>query len=259
MSMLVFTFGFFGCSDPPVLNGTVLDIWNKPIEGATVYINGIEEPQVSQSNGSFSFVLEDFGEQTIRLRTEAKDYISDVETTVFSKESEEVEPLAFHLYPKPTDKGFFGIGDSKYLPLEEQKVYTEGTKLEVFNGINSVGSVSLSKSKNPFVFYSKLIKEEIRQLDLTLYQLEFKENEEVKGILGETSIEIDLWMAKPDLAYDITLRPLGEDYMFLLEFEESLPSGVYAFHSGTSLIKPDPRNKDIRPEELKVAYPFRIK
>ena len=65
-------------------------------------------------------------------------------------------------------------------------------------------------------------------------------------------------MAKPELSYNINLRPLGEDYMFLLEFEETLPSGVYAFHSGTSLIKPDPRKKDIRPEELKVAYPFKV-
>ena len=164
MSMIMITIGLFGCSDPTVLSGKVLDIWDNPIEGVSVYVDGITEPQVSQDGGEFSFVLEEMTSQTIRLRTESNTHIKDVASIEYSTEDEENPVVDFRLYPKPDQKGFYGIGEKAYLPLEEQKVYTEGTKLEVFNGINNIGSVVLNTSrKQPFLFYSKLIKEEIQE------------------------------------------------------------------------------------------------
>jgi hypothetical protein len=258
MAILVAIFGLFGCSSNPVINGMVLDIWNNPINGASIKVDGIEEEQISDANGEFKFVLEDYENHEVRLRAAKVKFIHDVEILAFDTE-EEMSAITFHLYPEPEERGFYAIGESKYLPLKEQPTTKVATKLEAYHGINDIGSVRLQGlKKKKFVLYSTLRKEQLRQIDLLLNQLEFKEEEEMKGVLGETAVEIDLWLAKRK-KYPFSVRALGQDYMYLIEFKEDLDKGVYAFHSGKFLTKADPRRNDARPEELQVAYPFEVK
>ena len=257
MSLLIVLSGLFGCSTDPVINGTVLDIWNNPIDGAQIRIEGISEEPTSNSNGEFSVALEDFSKQEVRLRASRDGYIYDVEIVVLDTE-EEIPAVTFNLYPEPTERGFYAIGETQYHPLKEQATTSVATKLEAYNGINDIGSIRLQKQDPSFVLYSTLRKEQLRQIDLLLHELEFKEKEEMKGVLGETAVEIDLWIAKGN-QFPFVVRPLGPDYMYLIEFKENLNKGVYAFHSGKYLTRVDPRKRDVRPEEFQVAYPFEVK
>ena len=93
---------FAACTNPPVVNGRVLDIWNKPIEGAMVKMEGEVNAQTTASDGSFQFPAKD---GSMRFRAGHEGYIHDVEVGVFSSSDEEPPPtVTFHLYKKPEKK-----------------------------------------------------------------------------------------------------------------------------------------------------------
>ena len=100
--------------------------------------------------------------------------------------------------------------------------------------------------------------ENIKRIDLHLYQLDFKEKEGLKGVLGETSIEIDLWLPK-EVPIDFTIKSLDQDEMYLLELNQDLAKGLYAFATREVLGETTPGKEPTLPSELQVAYPFEIK
>lgn len=259
--MYVLLIGLFGCSGTPVIKGKVLDIWENPVEGALIQMEGSVEGQTSNSSGEFSFAIENSSDTNLRFRAGADKYIHDVEVVVFSasEDNDQLPVVTFHLYPEPSSKGFHAIGNREYETLDGHSTKRVATKLEAYHGLNSIGKVTFAENeKQHFLFYSSLRKEEIKQIDLSLHRLEFKEEEEVKGVLGETPIEIDLWLAKGNVL-PFGLRTLDQEDMYLIELTKPLDKGVYAFHSGNYLTSADPRKEDTIPEELKVAYPFEIK
>ena len=260
--MLAFlvSFALFGCSEDPTISGTVNDIWNKPVEGVSVIMEGVSEEQISNSSGSFTFVIPQGKDGKLRFRAVHDKYLYDVEMVSYSKdlEAEDIPSIAFSLYPKPENKGFFGIGLQEYIPLSGEKTRRVATKLESYNGLANVGSSTMMNRSPKFVFHTTLRKEEIKQIDLHLYQLNFKEKEDLKGILGETSIEIDLWIPK-EVPIDFSIKSLDQHEMYLLEFNQELAKGLYAFSTKDVLGDNTPGKELTLPKELQVAYPFEIK
>jgi hypothetical protein len=259
MTIMLSLLGFIGCSNNPVINGKVLDIWNKPVEGAMVQMEDVGENEQTDSSGSFSFTLTTQQDTNIRFRAGATGYIHDVEVIVYSTEEEQAPAVTFNLYPEPSEKGFYAIGASEYLKLPGQVTKKVSTKLEAYHGLSDIGTVSFSNDdKQQLVFFSSLRKEQIKQIALSLHQVTFKEQEDVKGVLGETAVDINLWMVSGKET-PFGLRSLDQDHMYLIEFQEPLAKGVYAFHSGGYLTNTDPKASDTLPEEMKVAYPFEVK
>lgn len=248
---------FIGCSSTQSITGTVQDIWNKPIVGAMIQMKGSSANQTSGSNGEFSFELPADLDGPLSFRAGHESFIHDVEIVNYSSENPEANELSFSLYPRPSEKGFFAIQTAGLEALNGQTTSLISTSLEAHQGIKNIGSVSINTEKQSFLFHSSLRKEEIQQLNLALSALSFHAKEDVKGIMGETPVELDLWKAKGS-AIEFTLRSLDQEQMFLLEFPQPLSAGVYAFHSD-GVLTADGGNKISLPKELKKAYPFEVK
>ena len=247
---------FIGCTSTQSISGTVLDIWNKPIAGAMIQMKGSSVNQTSGSNGEFSFELPQDVDGPLTFRAGHESFIHDVEIVNYNAESPEENTLSFSLYPRPSSKGFFAIQSTGLEALNGETTTLISTSLEAHQGIKNIGSVALGKDKQSFLFHSSLRKEEIQQLNLALNALTFHAKEEVKGIMGETPVELDLWKAT-GAAIEFTLRSLDQEQMFLLEFPQPLNAGVYAFH-GEGVLDAEKEGISL-PKELKKAYPFEVK
>lgn len=246
-----------GCSNNQTIEGTVLDIWNNPISGAMVKMKGSSETQQSDSSGNFSFELQESTEGPLSFRAGHESFIHDVEVVNYSADDETLSPIRFSLYPRPSDAGFYALQSSALEVLEGQRTTLIATKLEAHQGIKSVGSVSVGADKQAFLFHSSLRKEEIQQLNLALNKLTFQAQEQVKGIMGETPIELNLWKIS-GTSIEFTLRSLDQEHMFLMEFPKPLTKGVYAFHS-EGVFNAAEESKLALPKELQQAYPFEVK
>ena len=240
-----------GCADDPVITGKVQDIWGNPLEGAEVRMKGEDSPARTGTDGQFSFPAK---EGELSFRAEAGGHIHEVESLVFSPESEESPPLVIQLYPSPEGTGFFAVGEEGYLPLKGQKAKRIATPLQAFHGLSNVGDTKLG-SNPEILFHTSLRKEQIRQIDLKLNRLEFKEHAEVTGLMGSEKVEVDLWVATTRA--DFKLKGMNEEKMFLISFD-ALEKGIYAFHSGNMLTSSDPDAQPSQPDELQVAYPFEL-
>jgi hypothetical protein len=242
----------WGCADAPVIAGKVQDIWGKPLEGAEVRMQGEDSPARTGVDGKFSFPAK-AGE--LSFRADAGGHIYEVEKLVYDPEAEDRPPLVIQLYPAPEENGFFAVGKEDYMPLKGRKAKRVATPLQAFHGLADVGETKLGETPK-ILFHTSLRKEQIRQIDLKLNRLEFKEHAEVTGLMGAENVEIDLWLAS-DRA-DFKLKGMNEEHMFMISFEERPTKGVYAFHSGNMLTSSDPDALPSQPEELQVAYPFEL-
>lgn len=248
---------FLACSNTPVVSGTVQDIWNNPIEGAMVQMEGNGTQQTTNSQGKFSFELKDVEAGNLRFRAGHADFIHDVEVLVYAPEmdNEKTTAVEFELYPKPSDKGFYAVGSTEYKNLQSGELVDVKSTFKSIYGLARVNDVKLTSSKPQFVYHSTLRKEEIKQVNLGVYKLVFKEKEAMTGLTGDTEIELDLWLPEGK-SIPFNLRSLDQDHMYLIEFAEELDKGVYAF-SGRYIEGKDDAAK--LPKELQVAYTFEIK
>lgn len=255
--MISLLFGLLACSTTPVVSGTVQDIWNNPIEGAMVQMEGNGNQQTTDAQGRFSFELNNVNAGNLRFRAGHTDFIHDVEVLVYAPEidGENTAPVAFELYPKPIDKGFYAIGATEYSNLQSAELVDVKSTFKTVYGLARVNDVKLSTAKPQFVYHSSLRKEEIKQINLGVYKLSFKEKEAMTGLTGDTEVELDLWLPEGK-AVPFNLRSLDQEEMYLIEFSEDLEKGVYAF-SGRYIEGKD--NAAKLPKELQVAYTFEVK
>ena len=151
-----------GCSDPPEVQGVVKDIWDKPIDGATVLMEGTE-PVTTNERGEFSFVASD----SVMSFNAGKDgYISNSAELTPPGEDAEMPSVDFALYPKPESDGFHLIARSEYRHLEAARVSEIGTELRSYTGIADVGQVSItSDEKLKFIFQSTLRPSQLSERD----------------------------------------------------------------------------------------------
>ena len=69
---------FIGLQQYPCGIGTVHDIWNTPIEGAMVQMEGNGNKQTTDAQGRFSFGLKDVEAGNLRFRAGHTEFIHDV-------------------------------------------------------------------------------------------------------------------------------------------------------------------------------------
>ena len=84
----------------PVVSGTVQDVWNNPIEGAMVQVEGNGNKQTTDAQGRFTFELQDVEAGNLRFRAGHTEFIHDVEVLVYAPEmdAENTDSVEFELY-----------------------------------------------------------------------------------------------------------------------------------------------------------------
>jgi hypothetical protein len=249
LAMLI---GLSACKDPPTVDGKVQDIWGKPVEGATVQMEGAE-PTTSGAGGAFSFPQ---GEGPIRFVAGKEGYIKTALKIMPPADPEAPVPeMIIKLYPETDSQGFFAIGPAAYSPIQQMSLKTVGTDLGAYTGLPADPEVVSGKSE--FLFSSEASASELSRLNLQLHRLEFKPSATVSGVTGDVEVKINLWMAVESIKFDLTVMP-KENY-FLITPSEPLAPGHYAFHTQDVLTSKDPEALAKLPQELRTAYPFQIK
>jgi hypothetical protein len=253
--LLVIVVGLAACSEPLVHKGKVTDRWGKPIAGVTIGITGSAKQLVSGSDGSFTIPVQS-GE--VKLRAGKPGFIKKSMELMKHAGEEKPSPVLIAMYPDPETAGFYAVTSSQYASVDSKVVKTVGTDIRAFNGMVDVGKVRLNGKKPlEFVFSSEARRSQLKQLGLQLHKLKFLESESVPGVLGETTVALNLWVSDSTVAFDLTGMETDDDYS--IKTREKLEPGVYAFHTQSILSSKDPGALDKLPEEMRVAFPFEVR
>ena len=157
-----FVFFLGACSGPVKIDGSVKDIWGKPIKGAMVQLEGGDENQITNAQGLFSFNAKK-GEMVFRAGGEG--HIHDKIIISYDPASKDPKPkVEFSLYPEPGGEGFFAVGAEEYIALNGEPIVEKATQLTTMQGILKVGQARLPKTSQEFVFQTDLRREEILQI-----------------------------------------------------------------------------------------------
>jgi hypothetical protein len=244
------------CSKPETVSGRVVDIWDRPIAGATMVLEGVPQHGISDEQGRFSLEL---AEGSSRLMAGKDGFIHDVAILPSPDEDGLRAPVEFQLYPDPGKVGFYAIGREAYLALPDFEAETRGTEVRAMTGLRDVGDVQVpGNSTLRFVFSSTLRAERLAQLNLQLHRLEFVGDGSMPGVLGETPVALNLWSATGEaIPFDLVVLPSRDD--FLIELREPLAEGAYAFHTQGSLTNTRYEGLDKLPKELRRSWAFEVK
>lgn len=243
------------CSDPPSVDVKVVDIWNKPVAAATIAIEGDANHYTVDDAGKSNIVVQP---GTVRLLGGKDGYIKDLQTVEVGEDQDAPASSTLTLFPVPAEAGFHGIGASEYVHLSSVKVKTVANELDTLLGIDEQPNAALPAGEAGlrFMFQSTVRPEELKRFDLTISKLKFIEKTTVKGVLGDTEVDVDLWVADGDVDFDVRGTQAQDNY--LLTTNEKLETGVYAFHAQELLNDDDTKQVDQLPEELRVVYPFEV-
>lgn len=242
------------CSRPPVLEGTVHDIWGKPVGGATVVVEGVLERFPVDESGLFRIQIDT---PIPKVMVGKPGYIKHVEAVAPPAEKgDDYAPLTFSLYPEPEEPGFYAIGASDYVPVQPQRIVMVGTELRHYAGLRDIPVTGLGAGKVKFVFTSRLRPSELARMNLHLSRLDFVGKTPVKGILGPMEATVNLWTAAEEIAFDLEQLESRDDY--LITVREPLAPGEYAFHAQDVLREQDERVYLMMPKEMQVAFPFEV-
>ncbi len=244
----------FACTDTRTVSGKVLDIWGKPVEQATVVVEGVMERYYTDGGGVFAIEVEN---PATRVMVGKDGFIKDIAETSAQSDDDDYDPLAFSLYPEPEEPGFYGVGRHAYVELGAQRIQLIGTDLQHYAGVQDIPEEFLPPGQVEFVFTTKLRPSEIAQMNLHLSQLEFVDKTRIKGVFGAADATVQLWTAGPDVAYDLEQLASREDY--LVRTREALPAGIYAFHAHDVMHEEDERVLRSLPKEQQVAFPFEVR
>ncbi len=244
-----------GCSEPPTIDGKVVDIWGEPIEGATVLMEGVAERPLTDAEGRYSFPYTP-GKHLMKAGKEG--YIQEhKEVEVPEGATADIPGPTFELYKKPDEPGFYLIATHGYVKLEPQTVHTVGTDFDPIRGLKSTGSAKTDNGKLEVLFHTDLKYEELLKLGLELHQLEFVEKKELSGPLGKQQVDVNLHVAKKEIPLEIVKLRSPTDY--LLEPKAELEDGWYAFQTQDLLDNPDQEAFDRIPEQLRQVFPVEYK
>ncbi|MFT4974850.1 MAG: hypothetical protein ACI8S6_000733 [Myxococcota bacterium] len=239
-------------TSPKTLNGKVTDIWDKPVENATVQLNGVTTPATSGADGSFAFPRPtEVG--PLRFTVGKEGYIKNSSEVIPPEDLTGFSPT-IEVYPVPDGMGFFAIGASDYIPITAVQLKTIGTDLGAYTGLPS-DPEAITASQN-FIFSSTSSASELSRLNLKLHGLEFKPSATVTSVTGDQQITLNLWTAAEAIPYDIEVLP--RDNYFLVTPRDELAPGQYAFSTQNMLDSKSPATLANLPVELQVAHPFQI-
>jgi hypothetical protein len=255
--MLFATLFLTACKDAPEINLKVLDVWGKPVATASIIQEGVSGMQKSDMNGALQLQVTEPG--PVRLQAGTDGFIKDYITVDVEADQDDPVNATITLYPAPNEPGFYAIGDHSYLPLVAQPVKSIATEITRYHGIQDVSrdGLAANKKNQRFVYYALLRDWEIRRLGLGLAKLKFEESAEVTGLLGPTTVDLNMWVADTDAGMD--MKGLWAMDHYLITSEAPLEAGVYAFHAQSILNSRESDALDKLPKELQVVYPFEVK
>lgn len=246
------------CGDPPTLAVQVNDVFGTAVSGAQVKMDGSTDTFTTDADGAAQVTGVGAG-STVELMAGAEGYIHDFKSVDVPAEGD--WPAAeFSLYPEPTEPGFYAMGSGAYAHLPAAKIKSIATEFSTWHGIQDHPETAIPKAEGPLtmVFNSTLRATELKRQDLRLSKLEYKESAQVTGVLGETEVELHLWVAdQADIAYELKGTQSQDDY--LIHIADGLESGVYAFHAQGILHSTEAEALGKMPQEMQVAFPFEVK
>ncbi|MBN1335259.1 MAG: carboxypeptidase regulatory-like domain-containing protein [Deltaproteobacteria bacterium] len=244
------------CSEPPRVQGTVRDVFGKPIPGATVLSDQEYVRATTDARGRFLMELPRSG--PVRLMAGAQGYIKDVLSVEVPADGD--PPSAeFRLWVLPEAYGFFGQGHGSLVRLEAARVEAVGSDFREIHGVRELTHNPLPASRAPtqFLFHSSRSEAELRQMEIRLHRLRYLERTTLPGPLGDQEIATGFWV--PDRDVPFTLQGLQADDVFRVVTEGPLEKGSYAFEFQGVLCDTEPGSLARYPSEMQVVYPFEVK
>ncbi|MCO4746981.1 MAG: carboxypeptidase regulatory-like domain-containing protein [Proteobacteria bacterium] len=241
-----------GTAEAPKLHGQVTDIWDKPIDGATILVDGLDERPATDASGSFSFAMMQ-GE--VRVKAGKEGYIQE-SIAMDVSDTENPPAASLKLYPKPEVAGFYAVGLGGYSQIQAEAVHAKGTELETFHGLKSLGSTRIEAPLR-VVFHTEFSYDEVQRMDLELVELDFTKSTELQGAVGIAEAEIDLYTKKRIIPIEITAMKSRSDY--LITVNEELVPGAYAFHTQGTLAPRDQESFAKIPDNLRIAFPLELR
>jgi len=239
------------CSEPPTLEGRVIDPWDNPVEGVSVRMPEVAEPSVTNDKGRFSFPLR-AGKYT--LRAERAGYIAG-ETAVEVKDSDTTSITRIRVIPEPTSDGYHLIGPESYLQLAPTPVVRVGNDLKQFVGIASAGDIEVAGKELRAIFHTPLRMDQVARLDIELHRLTFTKEMVVASVDGNVKVDVNLWTDAGKV--DFQREELGSDDNYVFRMD-NLPSGTYAFVS-MGLLSPGNEAFDSVAEAVRMVHPFTVR
>ena len=246
----------FACSDPPTVEVTVVDAWDKPIEGAQVRQETVTETFTTDAAGVTHLPAE---VGTLHLMAGKDGYIKDFAVVTILEDEEEGQAVRLALYPEPENTGFYGVGPKEYHPLEEGKIEIVKSEMTTYHGIKNLPKVGFHPEGQParFIFKTTLSNNEIKRQDLKLSKLTYLDEAEVTGLLGPEMVKLSLYVADEDAEFEV--KGLQSQDEYLIVTQEKLEPGVYAFHAQDILSATADDSLEKLPESMQVAFPFEVK
>lgn len=246
-----------GCSQEPRIDGVVMDIWDNPIEGATVVVEGETERPLTDRAGRFS-VPYVAGKRHMKAGREG--YIQEHVDLEFPEDpSAEGRPQPlFRLYPKPEEAGFYAIGNDAYVRLEPQPVTIVGdADLQTYRGVRFVGDGRAEGTQIKVLFHTPLKMDKVMRLDLHLHRMDYVQSAKMTSVIGDVPIDIDLWTPADDI--ELTVVPLRSRTDYLLTSADKLAPGTYAIDAQGLLKGSSDAQFHEVPEPWRVAYPIELR
>lgn len=239
------------CSEPPTLQGRVVDPWSHPVEGVSVTEPGAEQPSVSNDKGLFSLPLK-LGKYKIKAQ---KDGFITASREVEVNDADASELRSITVVPEPTTDGYHVIGPESYLQLDPQVVTRTGNELQSFHGVKSSGNVEVDGKQLRVVFHTPLKMDQVARLDIELHKLSFVKDMDVATVEGAQKVDVNLWTDAGKVDYEREELGSDDNYVFRMD---NLPSGTYAFVS-MDLLNPNSPAFKALPDEVRRVHPFTVK
>ncbi len=245
------------CTDPVQLSVDVVDAFGQPLAEAQVKAEGTTEPVLTDAAGHVELPV--VADTTVNLMVGKEGYIHEYQSQVVPVEGQP-DPAKFVLFPEPGSPGFFAVGPEAYLHLQAAPIKTIATEMSTWHGLENIPTVNLKQDGDRplrLMFNSTLRVQELKRQELKLSRLEFKETAKVTGVFGESDVDLKLWVADSDIAYELKGTQSQDDYLLLVS--SKLEPGIYAFHAQSILHSTEAEALAKLPKEMQVAYPFEVK
>lgn len=244
----------FACNQPTEIKGRVVDIWNNPVEGATVV--GAGERPLTDQHGVYT--LGQLAPGTYEMKAGKDGFVQDA-ASLELKEGDKVAPT-FHLYPKPEADGFYAVTVGDYRKIDAATVQTVGHAADAIYGIAPPSErVFVEGSELEVVYRINLSMPQIKSLGLKLRKLKFLEATEMTTVAGGTKTEVPVNLFVADGEAPIEIEPLASKNFYLLKSTAKLEPGVYAFESQDLLAPANAEQWNRIPPTIRTVYPFTVK
>lgn len=242
-----------GCASTEMIEGTVVDVWGNPVEGATVMVVGGTERPMTDADGRYRIARAD---GRLEMKAGCKGFIQDHREVTVDPEDKHPAGPVFELYPKPPEPGFYVVATGHYDRLLPAVVRSVGNNLQQLRGISDHGEVGTENTRPRIVFHTDLREDEILRLGLDLRQLKYTADAEIPGPIGTTKVAVNLWVDAGQR--EIEIVPLRSKTDYVLLPKEPLPPGTYALET-QDLLSGAPEAFAQIPEELRQVFPFEVR